>query len=170
MFYHDSVDRLIGVGQKASGEVIIFSMDTLGNQILEYNVPVQAPAPTVVSIPKNSATLSTEDNILYFQLVTNLGQVNEQTTLYSFSLEDVVARKLTSHVIPATIKHLHATPTVDGLVFAGDVNRDGDVNFVDFLSFAPSFLLTGDFQVHWIKTLIGLAIHQMIGWIPQSQA
>ena len=144
MFYHDSVDRLIGVGQKASGEVIIFSMDTLGNQILEYNVPVQAPAPTVVSIPKNSATLSTEDNILYFQLVTNLGQVNEQTTLYSYRHEDVVTRKLTSHVMPATIKHLHATPTVDGLVFAGDVNRDGDVNFVDFLSFAPSFLLTGD--------------------------
>ena len=146
MFYHDSVDRLIGVGQKVSGEVVIFSMDTLGNQILEYNVPVSAPSPTVVGIPKNAAALSTEDNILFFQLVTNLGQVNEQTTLYSYRLEDVGARKLMAHPIPATIKHLHATPTVDGLVFAGDVNRDGDVNFVDFLSFAPSFSVTGDLR------------------------
>ena len=143
MFYHDSVDRLIGVGQKASGEVVIFSMDTSGNQTLEYNVPVSAPAPTVVGIPKNAAALSTEDNILFFQLVTNLGQVNEQTTLYSYCLEDVGARKLMAHNIPATIKHLHATPTVDGLVFAGDVNRDGDVNFVDFLSFAPKLLSLG---------------------------
>ena len=146
MFYHDSVDRLIGVGQKASGEVVIFSMDTLGNQILEYNVPDTALAPPVISIPKNAAALSTEDNILYFQLVTNLGQVNEQTTLYSYRLDDVVSRKLTAQAIPATIRHLHATPTVDGLVFAGDVNRDGDVNFVDFLSFAPSFLATGDLR------------------------
>ena len=146
MFYHDSVDRLVGVGQKASGEVVIFSMDTLGNQILEYHVPVSAPAPTVVDINKNGAALSTEDNILYFQLVTNLGQVNEQTILYSYRLEDVGARKLMAHTIPATIKHLHATPTVDGLVFAGDVNRDGDVNFVDFLSFAPSFSSTGDLR------------------------
>ena len=146
MFYHDSVDRLIGVGQKASGEVVIFSMDTLGNQILEYNVPDTALAPTIISIPKNAAALSTEDNILYFQLVTNLGQVNEQTTLYSYRLDDVVSRKLTAQAIPATIRHLHATPTVDGLVFAGDVNRDGDVNFVDFLSFAPSFLATGDLR------------------------
>ena len=99
MFYHDSVDRLIGVGQKASGEVVIFSMDTLGNQILEYNVPDTALAPTVKSIPKNAAALSTEDNILYFQLVTNLGQVNEQTTLYSYRLDDVVSRKLTAQAL-----------------------------------------------------------------------
>ena len=32
------------------------------------------------------------------------------------------------------------------VVFAGDVNRDGDVNFVDFLSFAPSFSATGDLR------------------------
>jgi hypothetical protein len=146
IFYHDSVDRLVGVGQKPSGEVVIFSMDTSGNQILEYNVPVSVPASTVISIPKNAAALSTEDNILYFQLVTNLGQSNEQNTLYSYRLEDVVSRKLTAQAMPATIRHLHATPTVDGLVFAGDVNRDGDVNFVDFLSFAPSFSVTGDLR------------------------
>lgn len=146
IFYHDSVDRIFGVGQKASGGVVIFSMDTAGNQTLEYNVPVSVPAPTVVSIPKNAAALSTEDNILYFQLVTNLGQVNEQTILYSYRLEDIVNRKLTAQPIPVTIKHLHATPTVDDLVFAGDVNRDGDVNFVDFLSFAPSFSATGDMR------------------------
>ncbi|HAB89048.1 MAG TPA: hypothetical protein DCF84_00840 [Bacteroidetes bacterium] len=156
IFYHDSVDRLIGLGQKPSGEVVIFSMDTLGNQILEYNVPVLVPAPTVISIPKYAAALSTEDNILYFQLVTSLGQVNEQTTLYSYRLEDVVNRKLTAQVIPATIKHLHATPTVDGLVFAGDVNRDGNVNFVDFLSFAPSFSVTGDLRS---------ALDQNIDWV-----
>ena len=67
-------------------------MDTAGNQTLEYNVPVSVPAPTVVSIPKNAAALSTEDNILYFQLVTNLGQVNEQTILYSYRIEDIINR------------------------------------------------------------------------------
>ena len=156
IFYHDSVDRLIGVGQKPSGEVVVFSMDTLGNQTLEYNVPVSVPAPTVISMPQYAAALSTEDNILYFQLVTSLGQVNEQTTLYSYRLEDVVNRKLTAQVVPVTIRHLHATPTADGLVFAGDVNRDGDVNFVDFLSFAPSFSVTGDLRS---------ALDQNVDWV-----
>ena len=73
IFYHDSVDRIFGVGQKASGGVVIFSMDTAGNQTLEYNVPVSVPAPTVVSIPKNAAALSTEDNILLFPAGNQFG-------------------------------------------------------------------------------------------------
>ena len=38
--------RLIGLlvlVKKHREEVVIFSMDTLGNQILEYNVPVSVP-------------------------------------------------------------------------------------------------------------------------------
>ena len=154
IFYHDSVDRLVGVGQKASGEIVVFSIDTAGNQNLEYIVPVVSPS--LVMMPKNAATLSTENNTLYFQLVTNLGQLDEKTTLYSYRLENIGDIKLTSQVIPATIRHLHATPTSEGLVFAGDVNRDGDVGFVDFLSFAPKFSSLGiprrtlDQNIDWV--------------------
>ena len=154
IFYHDSVDRLVGVGQKASGEIVVFSIDTAGNQNLEYIVPVVSPS--LVMMPKNAATLSTENNTLYFQLVTNLGQLDEITTLYSYRLENIGDIKLTSQVIPATIRHLHATPTSEGLVFAGDVNRDGDVGFVDFLSFAPKFSSLGiprrtlDQNIDWV--------------------